>query len=121
VLDIRPISRESIDWIEGIPFASVRVKLYKVISLNKYIATYFNKQSKPPLDTVMLVLFYLLVSFLPSLVLSVLYSLCFSKKNKEMPRSGFVFNQQDMNDIQIILKLVKDLQSGGNKQGSGAE
>jgi hypothetical protein len=102
----QPTFRESASWIEGIPLASVRLKIYKLKALNKDLRIYFNSLVKPPIDSVLLVSFYLIASFIPSLVLSFFSSLIFSKKDQQLPRSGFIFNQQDINDIQIILKLV---------------
>ena len=83
--------------------------MYKLVALNQDLNQYFKKLAKSPIDTVLLVLFYFLISFLPSLLLSALSSICFSKKPELLPRSGFVFNQQDVNDIQSILKMVKEL------------
>ena len=89
----RPPFRESASWIEGIPFASARLKVYKLKAFNNDLAAYFNKQTQPPLGMVLLAVFYLLASFIPSLILSFVASFLLPTKPKELPRSGFVFNQ----------------------------
>ena len=78
----QPTFRESVSWIEGIPLPSFRLKFYKLKALNTDLAAYFNKLTKPPLDTALLVSFYLLVSFVPSLLFSILSSLLLPKKTQ---------------------------------------
>jgi len=58
------------------------------------------------------VLFYLIASYIPAFILTLMLGLCKKSADKPLPASGFVFNQQDMNDIQSILKIVRDLQAG---------
>jgi len=77
----QPPFRESASWIESIPLASIRLKIYKLKALNNDLKVYFNKLAKPPLDSALLVGFYLLASFIPSLLLSFLSSILFPKKN----------------------------------------
>ena len=89
----RPPFRESVSWIEGIPFASARLKVYKLKAFNNDLAAYFNKHTEPPIGMLLQASFYLLASFIPSLLLSFIASFLFPKKTQMLPRSGFVFNQ----------------------------
>ena len=107
ISDLYNTKQESIGWIEGIPLVQARVKMYKLVALNRDLTQYFSKQASPPLDKVLLVLFYFVTSFLPSILFSLITSFFYSNKPNQLPRSGFVFNQQDVNDIQSILKLVQ--------------
>jgi len=76
----RPPFRESTSWIEGIPLASARLRLIKLKALNNDLAAYLTKYTEPPLDMVLLASFYLLASFIPSLLLTFIGSLLFAKK-----------------------------------------
>lgn len=57
-------------WIESIPIDSIKIKVYKLRSLNNDLAAYFSKLATSPLDYCLLLGFYFLVSFLPSLVMA---------------------------------------------------
>ena len=84
--------RESIWWIDSIPIQICQSKLYKLVALNSDLQIYFKTIAKAPIDTVLLCLFYLVMSYLPSILITALLAL--SRRNKDkLPRSGFVFNQ----------------------------
>jgi hypothetical protein len=70
----------------------------------------------PILANVFLFLFYLCASYVPS----ILIALVFSKTTDPNPSSGFVFAQADIIDFKLILEMVKTLDkkvSAGNGGG----
>jgi hypothetical protein len=75
--------RESSFWIESIPVAAVRQKMYKLSTFNDDLYTYFQSVAKPPFATGLLCLFYLMASYLPSVLLTVLLGMCGLGKQKE--------------------------------------
>lgn len=115
-----PDNRESVWWIESIPQADVRHKMHKVNALNQDLYAYFLKLSDvPALATSCLCLFYLVASYVPSVIITALLSMlgCKGRSQDLKPSSDFLFNQADMVEIKQILKLVKEIDS---KTGGGS-
>jgi hypothetical protein len=77
---------------QKIPVAWVRFKVMKLLQLNTWLYEWF-AQVNPTLAPVLLLLFYLFLSYIPAVILAMLYPL----KQPESPK--FVFNQQDLQEI----------------------
>lgn len=88
--------RESVWWIDSMPHAGARHKAHKLNHLNKDLHAYFlDVTGLPGAATFSLFMFYLVASYVPSILLTLLLSCmgCGSSGVKdEKPRSGFVFN-----------------------------
>lgn len=58
------------------------------------------------------VLFYVICSYLPGVIFGVLITClgCSKSQKNLLPSSGFAFNQQDMNDLAAVLKIVKQIE-----------
>ncbi len=72
------VSKIPVDWL--------RFKMIKLLQLNSLLYDWF-AQVNPSLAPVLLVLFYLMLSYIPAVVFTMLYPL------KQTETSKFVFNQ----------------------------
>ena len=108
ILEVSMPQRES--WIESVPSTLVKEKLYKLRAMNSDISKMFESQLPPACVIPALCVFYFILSYLPSIIWVALMGCLRGPKEEKYPRSGFVLNQQDFNDIQSVLKIVKDLQ-----------
>ena len=82
--------------------------MYKLKLFNSDLLAYCGSVAPREFALPLVIIFYILASYIPVILLSS----CFGKKKEEpMPKAGFVFNQQDMNDLQNVLKIVKQLES----------
>lgn len=68
-------------WIDSIPIPIVQSKLYKLVVLNSDLKTYFQAIAKAPFDNLLLCLFYLAASYLPSILITVLLDMRGKKKD----------------------------------------
>jgi hypothetical protein len=97
--------------LDSIPIDSVRFRLYKLKMFNNVLHKFLEDNTSEQVASIMIVPLYIIASYIPALFLTALFGCCKKSAPKPLPSSGFVFNQQDMNDIQSILKIVRDLQA----------
>jgi hypothetical protein len=96
---MRPIGMHPDHLLDQIPMDSVRFKLYKLKAFNNAVHKFLEDNTSDKAAAVLIVFFYLVASYIPALSLAAMLGCCRKSEMKALPPSGFVFNQQDMNDI----------------------
>ena len=66
---------------------------------------------KSPVDLIVLALFFIVCSYIPSLIMSVLWHTCKGKKQPTYSPDSYRYNAQDIQDINMILQQIKVMQS----------
>jgi len=80
---------------------------------NELYLGFHNMTGVPILANICLFFFYLCASYVPS----ILVALLFASKDDANPKSGFVFAQADVMDFKLLIEMVKTLDkkvSAGN-------
>lgn len=105
--------KEPVWWIEAIPLTEVRIRFYKLNMMNDDLRSFFfTYTADTMLANVVLCIFYLFASYVPSIIFALLFT---SNKPDPYPKSGFTYSQADVLDFQQLLVMVKDLQSKATK------
>lgn len=67
--------RESSQWIDAIPVASLRQKAYKLSALNSDLLSFFQSVVSPSVAPILLIAFYFVASYIPSAVVTSVFGL----------------------------------------------
>lgn len=106
---------------DKIPMAQtldLRVRLLKLGLFSERVHEWIRREAKvkSPLDTIIFSIVFLFMAYLPTLIFTLVLSFFFPDEKKETyPRSLFVYNNPDQQEINSILKAVKVIQDNVTK------
>lgn len=107
----------------------LKERLFKVGLFSERVQEWIRKEAKvsSPMDSILFGILFVLMAYLPTLIFTLLVSCIFPEQKQETyPRSLFVYNNPDAQEINNILKTVKGIQENVTKlqedaaQGGGA-
>ena len=79
---------------------------------------FFAKSGNPTASHALTYLFYIVASYIPSILLTVLFQ---SSKHEEFPKANFAYNQQDAIEFEKILVILRDLEKRQSTQSDNDE